>query len=94
MKKILLKKDNFNDVNQCLYIICYIHTNLIYVAGKMTRKSRIEPRKNLSFLSENDFWPKILPNAKNRQISQTGKAESFWETFVEVRLFPLLKFEY
>ena len=46
----------------------------------MTRKSRIEPRKNLSFLSENDFGPKILPNAKNRQISQTGKAESFWET--------------
>ena len=41
----------------------------------MTRKSRIEPRKNLSFLSENDFGPKILPNAKNRQISQTGKTE-------------------
>ena len=55
----------------------------------MTRKSRIEPRKNLSFLSENDFVPKILPNAKNRQISQTGKAESFWEAFVEIRLFPL-----
>ena len=52
----------------------------------MTRKSRIEPRKNLSFLSENDFGPKILPNAKNRQISRTGKAESFWETFVEIRL--------
>ena len=59
----------------------------------MTRKSRIEPRKNLSFLSENDFWPKILPNAKNRQFSRTGKAESFWETFVAIRLFPLLKFK-
>jgi hypothetical protein len=55
----------------------------------MTRKSRIEPRKNLSFLSENDFGPKILPNAKNRQISQTGKAESFWETFVAIRLLSL-----
>jgi len=42
----------------------------------MARKSRIEPRKNISFLSENDFEPKrikILQNPENCQISRTGK---------------------
>ena len=46
----------------------------------MARKSRIEPRKNIAFLSENDFEPKrikILQNPENCQISQTGKGESF-----------------
>ena len=46
----------------------------------MPRKSRIEPRKNISFLSENDSKPKrikILPITENCQISQTGEGESF-----------------
>ena len=46
----------------------------------MARKSRIEPRKNIAFLSENDFEPKrikILQNPESCQISQTGKGESF-----------------
>ena len=54
------------------------HKSLFYVAGKMPRKSRIEPRKNIPFLSENDSNPKRIKILPNTEKCQAGEGESFF----------------